>query len=163
MKTIKETFSDGYFNIEKSKWGEGEWQNEPDKIKFKDELTGYPCLILRTDLGHLCGYVDVSKDHPFYGGDYNNFGNIYVHGGITFSRLGHRFYNSEENDSKKIWWFGFDCAHCYDFLPGVKALLRQIDNKVRAPNEDEIEVYRNIEYVTNEVKSLARQLKEAHV
>ena len=32
---------------------------------------GLPYVILRTSLGHLCGYVGILKDHPLYGVSYN--------------------------------------------------------------------------------------------
>ncbi len=42
----------------------GEWENEPDFEEFVHaEL---PCLVVRTDMGHLCGYVGVPPGHPAY-------------------------------------------------------------------------------------------------
>ncbi len=42
----------------------GEWEDEPDSEEFVHaEL---PCLVVRTDMGHLCGYVGVPKGHPAY-------------------------------------------------------------------------------------------------
>lgn len=62
-----------YRYVDRSNWLPGEWDNEPDKIQFIDEATGLPCLIVRQpNSGHLCGYVGVSKSHPFYGKDYSD-------------------------------------------------------------------------------------------
>ena len=44
-----------YRTIDKSQWGEGPWQDEPDKIQWQDEETGLPCLIVRGHMGFLCG------------------------------------------------------------------------------------------------------------
>lgn len=57
--------------IDKSQWGDGPWQSEPDKIQWQDEATGLPCLIVRGPVGALCGYVGVPKTHPAYGLHYD--------------------------------------------------------------------------------------------
>src|SRR3990170_1427740 len=62
-----------------------EWETEPDQEEFVHaEL---PCLILRTPLRHLCGYVGVPPSHPMYQRKYDDI-NVAVHGGLTFSHLG---------------------------------------------------------------------------
>lgn len=63
MKTIE------YTTIDKSTWGPGPWQEEPDKIQYVDEATGLPCLIVRNGptIGALCGYVGVLPGHPLHG------------------------------------------------------------------------------------------------
>jgi hypothetical protein len=33
-----------YRTIDKSQWGPGPWQDEPDKKQWQDEATGLPCL-----------------------------------------------------------------------------------------------------------------------
>jgi hypothetical protein len=66
MQTLEYTTQD------KSTWGEGEWSSEPDKRQWKDEETGYPCLIVRAPVtGALCGYVGIPEKHPLYGCPYN--------------------------------------------------------------------------------------------
>ena len=57
METIE------YRTMDKSVWGPGPWQNEPDKRQWQDEATGLPCLIVRNSMGALCGYVGVSEGH----------------------------------------------------------------------------------------------------
>lgn len=93
MKTIE------YRTVDKSQWGDGPWQNEPDKKQWRDPETGLPCLIVRGPAGALCGYVGVSEDHPWYGKEYDNHdlewddperdrlpGSVLrVHGGVTFA------------------------------------------------------------------------------
>ncbi len=36
-----------YRTVDKTGWGEGPWQSEPDKRQWQDEATGLPCLIVR--------------------------------------------------------------------------------------------------------------------
>jgi hypothetical protein len=99
-----------YRTVDKSEWGSGEWQDEPDKVQFADESTGMPCLIVRNHSGALCGYVGVTEGHPFFGKSYDSSasvphicdeacdaendyhshsssvgGALSAHGGITFS------------------------------------------------------------------------------
>lgn len=97
-----------YRTADKTTWGAGPWQDEPDKKQWRDEATGLPCLIVRNRLGALCGYVGVTKDHPWHGKDYGQCvdpsrhrdheggddgwhyactpeGTVEVHGGLTFA------------------------------------------------------------------------------
>jgi hypothetical protein len=85
MKTIK------YRTMDKSTWGPGPWQEEPDKVQWQDEASGLPCLIVRNSFGNWCGYVGVAPGHPWHGKDYNglhltpdDYGPD-VHGGLTFA------------------------------------------------------------------------------
>lgn len=56
---------------DKSKWGFGQWMDEPDKMQWQDEATGLPCLMVRNNGGAWCGYVGLSEGHPFYGKEYS--------------------------------------------------------------------------------------------
>jgi len=110
-----------------------EWENEPDKVEF--EYLGFKCLIIRhPELKHLCGYVLLPGGHPYFGKHYDDIP-VEVHGGLTFSLT--------EGDYHRI---GFDCAHYWDFVPGSSSPLQKEG------------AYRNIRYVTNQLKKLVRQL-----
>lgn len=159
--------------MDKSDWGEGPWQHEPDKVEWVDKTTGLHCLIWRNTHGSLCGYVGVDKNHPAFGlhydvSDYDMDGgtkwwrrhvthrvdykieDIYVHGGLTFAGLLTRDLVIADG----LHWFGFDCAHHMDYSPVLMA-------KEKALGDDAMTiggVYRDINYVTKEVESLAKQL-----
>jgi hypothetical protein len=144
MKTIE------YRTVDKSAWPAGPWHDEPDKVQWQDEATGYPCLIVRNCSGALCGYVGVGPDHPCYQMNYDDVG-FEVHGGLTFSNKcqpgteDHAIcHKVEEGESDDVWWLGFDCAHGGDRSP-----------RYNYSDDDE---YRTIEYVKAEARSLARQL-----
>ena len=64
--------------------------------------------------------------------------NLNCHGGISYSR---------EDDG--MWCFGFDCAHYLDTVPRIAGILKMDGYQ-----------YRTIEYVTNELNLLAKQLME---
>ena len=77
-----------YRTKDKSDWGTGSWQEEPDKKQWRDEATGLPCLIVRNHSGALCGYVGVPPEHRLYQSSYDADGvDVEVHGGLTFASL----------------------------------------------------------------------------
>ena len=148
-----------YTTLDKSGWGEGQWQAEPDKRQWRDESTGLPCLIVRSPgTGALCGYVGVSTDHPLHGKDYGAVDNVSVHGGLTFAHgCGHGDDESQgvchvpgANEPDDVWWFGFDCAHASDETPAMQTHFMRgyVGTK-----------YRNFSYVKEEVENLAQQIK----
>lgn len=144
--------------------GGGPWEWEPDKAVWVDEATGLDCMIHRGRMGALCGYVGVGPDHPLHGKDYNTL-NVDVHGGLTYAD------GCQEGDDPAInvchipqpgrpddvWWFGFDCGHFHDFVPGLDKILRERN----APDVFSDTVYRDFDYAKTEVESLAAQLKVA--
>lgn len=147
MQTIESSF------VDKSTWPDGPWKDEPDKRQWRDEETGLPCLIVRHAVsGHLCGYVGVSHGHPLHGKqDYEC--DVSVHGGITYtdkcdgSRICHVVEPGEDDD---VWWLGFDCAHSGDMIS------IPLCNKLHWAQAG---TYKTVDYVANECRSLARQLK----
>lgn len=169
MKTIE------YHTVDKSGWGAGPWQSEPDKRQWQDEATGLPCLIVRGPVGALCGYVGVGAQHPLHSKDYSDphcfpcgdhcsddwhsncrpESNFEVHGGLTFSGgCGHHENPGKgichvpgEGEPDDIWWFGFDCAHYGDYAPS---------NRISSLARDG--VYRDFAYVQAEVTALAKQV-----
>ena len=156
-----------YRTMDKSNWGFGPWQDEPDKKQWFDKETGYPCLIVRNDFGALCGYVGIPEDHPFYNKGYDEVydagENIEVHGGLTFADFCHNTGDEKRAichiGDDKPWWFGFDCAHYGDIAP-------KIDNEMRKHGISSFVddfwhySYKDFSYVTAEVERLAKQLKE---
>lgn len=159
METIE------YRTIDKSTWGAGPWQTEPDKVQFPDPETGMPCLIRRTIHGHLCGYVGVSADHPLFGADPSRSG-LNAHGGINFGAPCNDDSREQtgichipsDGESPTVWWFGFDCGHSGDRSPGQIATLRACG--VDMDLIESFETYCDIDYVKSEIASLAKQLKE---
>lgn len=159
METIE------YRTTDKSGWGEGPWQQEPDKKQWQDAVTGYPCLIVRNRGGALCGYVGVATGHPCFGLDYDKVG-AEVHGGLTFAdrcspnadESKHICHKTDGDDH--VWWLGFDCSHYGDISPAY-----EMQNRERGERSfgDGYETYKDFRYVTNEVALLAKQLKAIEV
>lgn len=150
-----------YTTKDKSTWGEGPWQNEPDKMQFMTEQ-GFPALIVRNHGGALCGYVGVPQSHPWFGIGYDDV-DVDVHGGLTFANhcspngneAEHICHIVEDGEDDRVWWLGFDCAHSGDKAPAMDATYKKWNMLMRG---DE---YRTIEYVKNQIALLAQQVKEA--
>lgn len=138
----------------REKWGPGRWDMEPDLIEWRDEATGYPCLVVRNLMGSLCGYVGVPPGHPLYGVEYNDDASpgVRVHGGLTYSNAcaGDVCHAALPGEPEHVWWFGFDCGHAFDESPGLNLIL--------PPQFWGRAAYRDVEYVRREVASLAAQL-----
>lgn len=133
---------------DRSKWGSGPWDGEPDRVEGKH--AGLPTLALRNPMGGWCGYVAVPPGHPFHGQPYDEHYDLDVHGGLTYSdrcdgsRICHIPKPGEPDD---VWWFGFDCGHSSDLLPGMR------DYGFGG-------TYRTLDYVRAEIQKLAEQLAQ---
>jgi hypothetical protein len=116
----------------------------------KPILDGYEYAVIVGPMGSLCGYVRIPDSHPWfdkgYGSSFCGHDGCYehtpaaiidVHGGLTFAgrpigiEAGH--------------WFGFDCSHSGDLVPGANFL----------PLGD---VWRDEMYVEQNCSDLAHQL-----
>jgi hypothetical protein len=165
-----------YAHVDKSTWGDGPWQDEPEKIQWIDESTDLDCLIVRNPGGALCGYVGVPPEHPAHGRDYDNVKwakptdpddewSVYpdVHGGLTYADA-----CQEHGDEAKgichvplpgrpadVWWLGFDCAHSGDLCPRHEASDRESGYPpIRFGGES----YKTVDYVRAECRKFAQQL-----
>lgn len=138
--------------LDKSTWGDGPWQKEPDKIHWRDDATGLHCLIVRSHMGNLCGYVGVPRNHPAYKKDYDSI-DVNVHGGLTYASrcAGNICHIVEPGEDDDVWWLGFDCAHYMDYIPGMKSFSSIMRDGS----------YRDVSYVKSECERLAQQLAEA--
>jgi hypothetical protein len=143
MQTIQ------YITMDKSKWGPGPWQEEPDKLQWQDPATGLACLIVRGHHGGLCGYVGVAEGHRFYGKGYNDDALEGI--GICHA--------PDPGEPDNVWWFGFDCVHAGDHAPALEAALGRARDLIPCSwNKSGFEEYRDLAYVRAEVTALALQL-----
>lgn len=159
------TFDEEATTIDKKTWGDGPWQDEPDRALWRHR--GLPCIITRQpQSGHLCGYVGVPLGHPWHGKGYDDV-DATVHGGLTYARAceGDVCHVPKPGESDDVWWLGFDCSHYRDYAPGRAAMMRELSRKhpellpPRDRNEDE--TYMDIDYVQAEVQRLANQARVA--
>ena len=127
--------------IDRSTWGRGPWDAEPDRVEF--EHAGLPCLLRRNRSGVWCGYAAVPPDHPWHGTHYDEVP-VDVHGGLTYADAcqGSICHVPKPGEPDNVWWFGFDCANLGDLVPGLWA------------DGD----YRDMAYVRTETTRLAQQL-----
>ncbi len=146
-----------YRSRDRTGWGAGPWDNEPDKLQFTDPATGAPCLAVRGSIGAWCGYVGVPHGSPLFGHDYNEIDDIIaVHGQLTFSdecapdadEALYICHTVESGEDGRVWWFGFDCGHYGDYVPGMQGMGSFGANGI----------YRTLEYVQQQCAMLAAQL-----
>ena len=128
---------------------------EGDRRPFAS--SGLRCLVRRNrEMGNLCGYVGVPKGSVLYGVDYDQplcghkshmnhtlVSMVPAHGGLTWA-------GKFRKDGP--WYFGFDCAHYYDFVPYADSLLPLARNTNA--------VYRDMKYVSSVCRELAGAIAE---
>ncbi len=155
-------FTEEYTTVDKSAWGDGPWQTEPDKVVWVDKDTGYACMVRRSPSGgNYCGYVGVEKTHPAYDKGYGDdlFDDVSVHGGLTFSGLCHDEKDPEiaicHVAPEPVFWLGFDCAHFQDYDPGRVAMKKSQGIEIW----EDIRHYRDLPYLVRQCELLASQLK----
>lgn len=154
-------------------------------VKDWTTAAGFRAVIIMGSLGHHCGYVAVPKEHPLFGKDYGadcecltfpadepagkrgvfqllcNNGEARpevvfdVHGSLTYSG-GNEKYPVPASD---VWWFGYDCGHCYD-APSDEYLEQQRAKYPDLASEYSRSggIFRDVDYNVAECESLAKQL-----
>jgi hypothetical protein len=173
MQAVKERV---YTTHDKTDWGDGPWQTEPDKVQWKDEATGFPCLVVRNRGGAWCGYVGVPPGHPYFEVEYGDvpYDRADVHGCLTFSDHCHEgpedssiCHVPDPGEPDNVWWLGFDCAHSGDLSPAHEAYNRKraVEEIAKGgtgwpwlPLGDYPETYCDLTYVRAQVRHLALQL-----
>lgn len=136
-------------HIDKTNWGRGPWDLEPDYVEF--EHCGFRCVLRRFEnTGAWNGYVEVSDLHPWYhiGAD-----EARVHGGVTWRG---EVNGVEQNPN--CTFVGFDCAHGFDIVPAMESFMTAFMGRSMPSNE-----YRTVEYATDQLKRLANQACQAGV
>jgi hypothetical protein len=116
----------GAFRLPKSEWGDGPWQDEPDRELWRHE-SGYPLLAVRGPQGAWCGYVGLPPGHPWHGQGPWDLG-VEVHGGLNYAGpcSGEVCHVPGPGESDDVWWLGFDCNHAFDLWPAIAANLRTL-------------------------------------
>ena len=132
-------------HIDRSTWGRGPWDDEPDRVEF--EHAGLPCLLKRNRGGVWCGYAAVPPDHPWHGTHYDEVP-VDVHGGLTYADAcrGSICHVPQPGEPDNVWWFGFDSGHVGDVIPALPQVTEWTDD------------YRDMAYVRAETTRLAEQL-----
>lgn len=172
-------FTERYEGVEdRTGWGPGPWDGEPDKVVWIDPETGLDCMARRGGGGSWCGYVGVKAAHPWHGKGYstcladpcdNEFcyehspeSIIDVHGGLTFSGACHDDGNPESDichiSPEPVWWFGFDCAHAHDLRPREMVYRNMVGSTWPEPPAGYEEIYKPLPYVVAETTRLAEQI-----
>lgn len=169
-----------FFDRDRKPHADGPWLGEADKVCWRDEASGYDCIMMRERSdGHLRGFVGVPREHPLWGWESeavpSDIG-IEVHGGLDYAhecqkgpspnlhaevnRICHVPGRGQAQPLDAVgapadanaWWFGFSCNQPYDLVPNSRS---RATGFMRA----EIgQLYRDDAYVVREIVHLAAQL-----
>lgn len=155
------------FIIDKSEWGEGPWQHEPDYKEFM--YKGFYCLLRRHHrYGNWTGYVAIDPQSKLAKEDCRSM-DLDVHGGITYEAFRNPLLSINIPEDDSLFWIGFDC-HSGRFKPDKKGNSVEDYEDDYAPGEQVIfkkagysddgkkEFYRTIEFAINELESLIDQI-----
>lgn len=147
------------YAVDKSGWGEGPWQNEPDRVDFVH--CGLACLALRHPRrGHWCGYVGVPREHPAYGKSGDEV-DVSFHCGLNYAKPCDGYivcHVPRPGMSDDVWWLGGDFMHVRDLVPGQEALERSLGMPPLEFPRLMRPVYRDLPYVRHCIERLAEQL-----
>lgn len=138
------------------------YEGEPNYKIWIDKSTGYHCLIRRNPtMKFLTGYVAVTENikvDPTI---------LTVHGGITYNEVNIINFDGDkwckDNDYEILMidglpseftgrLIGFDCAHKDDYALNARFPFFASEEGI----------YRDINYVSDECESLAKQIKDGH-
>lgn len=146
--------------IDKTDWGDGPWQHEPDRSEWR--IGPFVALALRQPTsGHWCGYLGVPPGHPWHGQDYVDVA-VEVHGGLTFAQASMEddrpqrervCHVPQPGEPADVWWLGFDCAHFMDRRPGEDVRY----GRMRLSDLTREGTYRDLDYVTDQIAGMATQ------
>jgi len=135
------------------RWPTGPWDDEPNRVEWRHQVTGWPLLMVRNTSGAWCGYAAVPPGHPLHGLAFGD-ADLRAHGGVNFAGpcRGEVCHVAEPGEPDNVWWFGFDCMHAWDFAPWL--ITNALHPEVVLPWQQ----YRDQRYVRAEVESLGEQL-----
>jgi hypothetical protein len=160
-----------WYFVDKSQWGDGPWQDEPDKVQWRDKSTGFPCLAVRHRRhGHWCGYVGVTREHPYFEKCAYDL-DVEAHFGLNFSAMCQVDDDDKEHgvchipepgQTDEVWWLGFDCAHAGDLCPGLESFVARM-RQIVGIHFHSTDTYKTLDYVRAECEHIAEQLKQAQV
>lgn len=159
--------------VDKRAWGAGPWADEPDGARWRDSVTGLPCLALRSESGVWCAYVGIPPGHPFHGQspleDAGPITDLDVHGGLNFGESCSLSPSGESQcawihayaPDTHWWWLGFDCGHLRDSAPPICPEVAALEAELAHLTADIPGLrryYRTWTYVQAECATLAAQL-----
>lgn len=144
--------------IDRSSWGSGPWDNEPDfhVVRYR----GYKIVLSRSNLGNWRAYIGVPLKSKWARKEY--YDQINVVGGVTWSETELPWGESEEG----MFYIGFDYAHSNDFIPGLP-LVNSRFNELREKFLDLYPLfvpfdkrdYKTMKYVIQEMKRVVKKIE----
>jgi len=145
--------------FDKSDWGPGPWQSEPDLLMWRAKAPPhYRCQVSRNYFGSLNGYVAIPPGHPAHG--------IHFRDARIRGLPSHRGFTWAGEATAGHWVLGFDCGHGFDTQPASNARARRngwLPRLMEGKEDDGRSVffrehYRDLPYLRAVVEALAAAL-----
>lgn len=152
----------------------GPWATEPDKVAWTDQVTGYPCIVVREYSGEFGSYVSVPGEHPLSGFTADALPSAIgegLHRPVTYSRgcdrtaperrsichgtHGARYTPGAHRElprhDKHAWWLGMVLDGPRDLCPNTNYTPMLAEERGRT--------YRDLAFAVNQATLLARNLR----
>jgi hypothetical protein len=104
----------------RAKWRPGPWMDEPDFVEWRTDGAPYPLLIVRGQMGALCGYVGVPEGHAFHRAmnrdDRADLGSLPED--ITAGTMCTPLF-TPTGEPPTCWWLGFHCGNLGQDIPAM--------------------------------------------
>lgn len=133
-----------------------------DHIEKEFDFNGYHCVITFTEIGYMCGYIQLHEDDCLYGQHFQDINDARVLT-IPLSYTGKTFPKNDDN-----FWIGFTCDNRGDKpdidrvikVFGERPLVLTLLNMQKIPALPKDGTIRTVEYVEDRIKRLVLEIKD---
>lgn len=139
--------------VDRTGWEPGPWDDEDDLYYLS--VHDVPCVIGRTPMGNLNGYVAVPRSHRWWGKYPDDIEEL-ADFNLTFAGYRHEAMYADLPSFGDAWWFGFDHLHLLDLAPGMPSMGDALGARLGMQP-----TYKTVHYVLVEVTRLAEVVASA--
>ena len=133
-----------------------------DHIEKEFDFNGYHCVITFTEIGYMCGYIQLHEDDCLYGKHFQDINDSRVLT-IPLSYTGRTFPKNDDN-----FWIGFTCDNRGDKpdldrvikVFGERPLVLTLLNMQKIPALPKDGIIRTVEYVEDRIKRLVLEVMD---
>lgn len=133
-----------------------------DHIEKEFDYCGYHCVITFTELGYLCGYIQLNEDDALYDKRFTEINDNHILS-MPLSYTGWVFPKNDDH-----FWIGFTCDNRGDKpdlkkvveIYGEKPLVLTLLNMNNIPIIPKDGTIRTVEYVQDKLERLVTEIKD---
>ena len=135
-----------------------------DHIEKEFDFDGYHCVITFTEIGYMCGYIQLHEDDYLYGKHFQDINDNRILT-IPLSYTGRTFPKNDDN-----YWIGFTCDNKGDKpdvervkkLWGNNAIILTFLKMYNIPLLPKDGTIRTVEYVEDRLRRLVLEIKKCN-